>query len=177
MSRSKKRLAVIVSSVAVTAVAAGGVAFAAFTYSASASPSGGGTETFEPMTVTGTWLGHPKSGGGYDKLLLPGETGYVSLELKNPSGNTVQGEVATITPTLGNNCSGYFSASSYAPGNGLVLDANSTVTVILKDAVSVREDTPVACHNKQFAPTYTVVFKATRAAVNRPGDSTLTPVS
>ncbi|GAA0564176.1 hypothetical protein GCM10010172_54520 [Paractinoplanes ferrugineus] len=168
MSRSKKRLAVIGTGVAVAALTIGGVAFAAFNRSATANATGAGTETFEPLTANGTWMGRP-DGNGYPangKLLLPGESGDVQLVLGNPSSNTVQGKVVSITPTgLTNDCSGNLQLATYQPGGALVLDHGGSVTVTLKKAVSLKREATETCSGLRFDPKYTVVFEATREPV------------
>jgi hypothetical protein len=177
MSRSKKRLAVIGSGVAAAAIAVGGVAFAAFNQSAEASAAGAGTESFAPLSATGTWMGRPDAVGRYSdsgKLLLPGESGDVVLELTNPSTNTVQGAVVSIVPAgLQNDCSGNLQLASYKPGSELVLDHGDKVKVTLKKAVSLKPEATSTCQGLRFTPKYTVIFEATRDAVKTP--TTLNP--
>src|SRR3982751_2339157 len=136
MSRSKKRLAVIGSGIAVAGLAIGGVAFAAFNQTASASAGGGaGTESFAPLTVTGAWQGRADKANNYPadaKLLLPGESGDVKLVLTNPGSNTVQGKVGSITPTaLSDDCYGNIQVATYEPGDNLVLKNGTNTSVIL----------------------------------------------
>lgn len=177
MSRSKKRLAVIGSGVAAAAIAVGGVAFAAFNQSAQASAAGAGTESFAPLSAAGTWVGRPDAKGNYSddgKLLLPGESGDVQLKLTNPATNTVQGAVVSIIPAgLQNDCSGNLKLASYKPGSALVLDHGGTVTVTLKNAVSLKPEATSTCQGLRFTPQYTVIFEATRDAVKTP--TTLNP--
>jgi hypothetical protein len=180
MSRSKKRLAVIGSGIAVAGLAIGGVAFAAFNQTASASATGGaGTESFAPLTVSGSWQGRAASDGTYPadaKLLLPGESGDVRLVLTNPGSNTVQGQVVSITPTaLSDDCFGNIQVATYKPGTGLVLKNGTNTSVILKNAVTLKPDATEICQGKRFTPTYTVQFQATRDAVATP--PTIQPVA
>lgn len=173
MSRNKKRLAVIGSSVAAVGLVIGGVAFAAFNQSANASANGGaGTETFAPLTVAGEWKGRLAADGTYPtdaKLLLPGESGDVRLVLTNPDSNTVQGKVVSITPTgLPDDCFGNIKVATYTPGTVLVLQHGTNTPVILKNAVKLLDDATEVCQGKRFTPTFTVQFQATRDAVATP---------
>jgi hypothetical protein len=164
MSRSKKRVAVIGSVVAVTGLVIGGVAFAAFNRTASATASGAGTENFAPLTVTGTWQGRNVNGA--------------QLVLTNPGSNTVQGKVVSITPaSLADDCYGNIVLAAYAPGDNLVVPRGAHTPVILKNAVTLKADATETCEGKRFAPTYTVQFQATRAGVQTPAEIAPAPAT
>jgi hypothetical protein len=179
MSLTKKRLTVIGSGIAVAGLAIGGVAYAAFSQSANAATSGtAGAEKFAPLTASGTYLGRPAANGTYSpdaKLLLPGESGDVSLSLTNPGSNTVQGKVVSITPAaLQDDCSGHIKVAKYSPGSTVVVKNGTVVTVTLKNAVSLDSTATSDCQGKTFTPTYTVQFEATRETVT-PNPAPLNP--
>jgi hypothetical protein len=172
MSLNKKRVAVLGSGLAVAGLVIGGVAYAAFSQSASANTSGtAGSEKFAPLSASGTYLGRLDPDGTYHadaKFLLPGESGDVSLKLTNPSSNTVQGKVVSIIPgALNDDCSGKIKVAKYTPNstNAVVVKNGTFITVTLKDAVKLDASATEDCQGKTFTPTYTVKFEATRDAV------------
>ncbi|GLZ01378.1 hypothetical protein [Actinoplanes sp. NBRC 103695] len=180
MSLNKKRLTVIGSGVAVAALAIGGVAFAAFNQVAQANPTGAGSEKFEALTVNGQWLGRDAGNQTYSpgtKLLLPGEAGDVKITFSNPGTNTVQGKVVSITPgaTPTDGCTPSVEIASYSPGSALVLNKGTTVSVILKNAVKLKESATAACQGQSFPTAFDVKFEATRDPAANP--QILTPAA
>ncbi|MEU8232252.1 hypothetical protein AB0C12_21930 [Actinoplanes sp. NPDC048967] len=172
MSLNKKRLSVIGAGIAVVGITLGGVAYATFNQTATASPTGVGSETFAPLSVNGQWLGRNVNGAysSSTKLLLPGESGDVKITLSNPGSNTVQGKVVSIKPgaTVNDGCTDSFQVATYTPGSNLVLNKGTTVSVILKKAVTLKESATEACQGQSFPTNFDVKFEATRDTVATP---------
>jgi len=174
MSLTKKRLAVVGAGLAVVGLTIGGVAYATFNQTASANPTGVGSETFAPLTVSGQWLGR-NVGGSYpadNKLLLPGESGDVRVTLTNPGTNTVQGKVVSITPaaTSHDGCSDSVKVASYtpSPATPVVLKNGTSINVTLKRAVTLNESATEACQGQTFPTSFQIKFEATRDGVTAP---------
>jgi hypothetical protein len=179
MRKLSERSAMIVSGVAATVVIAGGtIAYGAFKGTGTASAGQQGTESFAPLTVTGTWIGVTTPDNVLvSARMLPGESADVRITLTNPSANTVQGKVTTITPVKLNpsdinaanraRCVGALRFSSYrtTATDAIVVARDSTVPVILKDAVTLDAAADDACAGMSFPTDFVVGFTATHDSV------------
>ena len=188
MNLNKKRAAILSGVAAVGVAVAGTVAWAAFMNTETAAAGSVQSETYQPLTVAGEFLG--RTGAHGSKTLLPGETGDVRLTLTNPTGNSVNGKVVSIRAEQVNAaqvtggpsieakqaCAAavQLSAIPTTDSNTIVLAANSTQPVTLARAVKLAGDATLACSGMTFPLNYTVTFEATREAAKLPADSTIT---
>jgi hypothetical protein len=166
--------AMIAGAAVIGAVAAAGVAYAAFARNNDVTATGT-SEQFNSLTVASTWVG-----GAQNAALLPGESGAVKLVIDAPASNTVNAQVVSITPKPitasdiqgdpapgdRNTCAGWLSTATFTPAAGtVVLAKNATgVQVTLSGAVTLSNDATEVCEGMTFSVKWTVRFQATRAA-------------
>ncbi|GAA0793712.1 hypothetical protein [Spirilliplanes yamanashiensis] len=188
MNLNKKRTAVLSGVAAIGVAVAGTVAWAAFTNSQTASAGAVQSETYQPLTVSGEFLG--RTGAHSSKALLPGDTGDVRLTLTNPAGNSVNGKVVSIRAEQVNphevtggatweakqGCAAAVQLSdiSTANGNTVILAAGSTQPLTLVKALKLADGATLACSGMTFPLNYTVTFEATRDGAVLPANSTIT---
>ena len=179
MRKFSKRSAVVASAVAVGAVIAGGVAFAAFQRQQEATAGTQGAETFKALGVETTWIGVRANHQGdvISTKLLPADSADVSLKIANPPENSVNGKVvsvnvvplglADVTGVEGSDrqyCKDALALKSYTPSNLVVAKSGGEQTVVLYDAAKLHPDTDIRCQNMSFPVKYNVTFAATRGA-------------
>ncbi|GIF53379.1 hypothetical protein DFJ67_2748 [Asanoa ferruginea] len=166
--RSKRILAATLAAAGV--LAAAGTAWAVFSRTGTANATGT-AETFNSVTVNGSWLGR----GPGQLSLLPGEKGSVNIQVSNPASNTVNARIKKITPSaiLGGHitggtdagyCASMLSAVTYEPGTTgpVIANDNQLNNVKLQDAVLLQLAADERCSGISFATSWTVEFEATR---------------
>jgi hypothetical protein len=164
LKKLSKRTLILIAGAAVAAIAAGGVAYAAFGYTPTAEANGA-AENFDPVTVT-----VPAT----TATLLPGEKANIVLKLSNPNSPT-KAKVASITPA-GIEITGINDGANIDYCKSVVLqhvtdpanlalptlgygDANYT----LNNGIEFDNAMDIRCEGIQYKSKWTVEFQAVRA--------------